>query len=151
MTDREFWRLISKIDGAALRAGDDDVAVRPLQAALEKLGTKELEDFEDLLSVKLRDLDGEKFAQEAGESSQSDDGFLYARCYVVASGREHHEAVRSDPRRMPKSMEQHCEALLSVHRRAWAEATGRDESQWEHVPNVSYESCSNKELWPSRR
>jgi uncharacterized protein DUF4240 len=150
MTEHDFWRYISTIDRGALRVGDEEGAVRPLQTALERLPAKELEDFEDLLTRKLYDLDGEEFAKNAGESGRSDDGFLYARCYVVASGREHYEAVRSDPREMPKSIEQWCEPLLSAHVRAWVESTGRDESEWDHVPSVSYESCSNKGLWPSR-
>jgi hypothetical protein len=150
VTEHDFWRYISAIDRGALRVGDEEGAVRPLQAALEKLPAKDLEAFEDLLARKLHDLDGEVFAKNAGDSGRSDDGFLYARCYVVASGREHYEEVRSDPRKMPKSMEQWCEALLFAHVRAWAEATGRDESEWDHVPCVSYESFSNKGLWPSR-
>ena len=46
---------------------------------------------------------------------ESGDGFLYARCYIVASGEEHFRSVTLDPSQHP-TMEAHeiCELLLYV-------------------------------------
>lgn len=121
MTDTEFWQLISTIDLAALDDGDE--ALAPLRSALGGKAPAELFEFEECLSQKLFAIDGEDFADEAGDSGGSDDGFLYARCYVVAKGRAFYDAVLGDPALMPKSIEQWCEALLYQHREAWADLT----------------------------
>jgi hypothetical protein len=148
MTDLEFWQLIALIDLSALDYSREDEAVEPLQAALSSKSESELFAFEEALSQKLYCIDGEEFAYNAGESAGSGDGFLYARCYVVAKGREFYEAVKSDPKRMPKSIEQWCEPLLYAHRTAWTDQTGNDESAWPFEATVSYESGSNADLWP---
>ena len=147
MTEREFWNLIALIDVSALEEGREDEAVEPLQAALSMKSEAELFGFEEALSQKLYALDGEKFADNAGNSGRSDDGFLYARCFVVAKGREFYEAVKSDPACMPKSIEQWCEPLLYPHRAAWANQTENDQSEWPFEATVSYESGSNADLW----
>lgn len=147
MTDPKFWQLITLIDVSALDHNREDEAIEPLEAALGLKAESELFAFEEVLSQKLYSIDGEEFADNAGDSGGSDDGFLYARCYVVAKGREFYEAVKSDPRRMPKSIEQWCEALLYSHRAAWAEQTGNDQSAWPYEATVSYESGSNADLW----
>jgi hypothetical protein len=126
MTDLEFWKLIAQINVSVLEEGREDEAIEPLQAALNMKSESELFRFEEALSQKLYAIDGERFAQNAGDSGGSDDGFLYARCFVVAKGREFYEAVKSDPTRMPKSIEQWCEPLLYPHRAAWADQTGND-------------------------
>ena len=151
MTDLEFWQLIALIDVSALDDSREDEAVEPLQAALSMKSESELFAFEEALSQKLYCIDGEEFADNAGESGGSGDGFLYARCYVVAKGREFYEAVKSDPKRMPKSIEQWCEPLLYPHRTAWTDQTGNDESAWPFEATVSYESGSNADLWPGCR
>jgi len=101
MTDHEFWQLIALIDVTALDDGDEDEAIAPLEVRLSMKSEAELFAFEEALSQKLYAIDGEQFADQAGESAGSDDGFLYARCYVVAKGRAFYEAVKSDPSRMP--------------------------------------------------
>ena len=80
----------------------------------------------------LYDIDGESYADNAGESGQSGDGFLYARCYVVGCGKALYEEVKADPGKMPKSLDEWCEALLYTSQRAWAVVTGRDEEEWDH-------------------
>ena len=147
MTDPEFWQLIAAIDVAALDDGLEDEAVEPLREALDGKTESELFEFEELLSRKLYAIDGEAFADQAGDSRGSDDGFLYARCYVVAKGQAFYESVLSDPTRMPKTIEQWCESLLYPHREAWADLTGNDESDWPFRASVSYESGSNRGLW----
>jgi hypothetical protein len=149
MNDAEFWDTISKIDITALDRGDNDAAVRPVQMALCCLKKEsELNAFEEILAQKLYALDGEVYAKNAGESGTSDDAFLYIRLYVVARGQKYYEAVLADPTKMPRSLDQWCEALLSPHRYAWARLTGKGVSDWPFSPSVSYESGSNGELWP---
>ncbi len=147
MNTSEFWQLIAKIDFVALDGGDENAAVRPLQEALSTKSEAELAAFEEELSQKLYAIDGEAYANSAGDAGNSDDGFLYARCYVVAKGKKFYESVLAQPTMMPKSIDQWCEALLYPHRIAWAAATGRDESEWPFETSVSYGSGSNERLW----
>ena len=147
MNTAEFWQFIAKIDVDALDGGDENAAVRPLQEALSTKNEAELAAFEEELAQKLYAIDGKAYADNAGDTADSDDGFLYARCYVVAKGKNFYEAVLATPTKMPKSIDQWCEALLYPHRSAWATATGRDESEWPFDTSVSYESGSNERLW----
>lgn len=147
MTREDFWTHIEQIDRDALNDGDEDAAIAPLEGRLSKLSPAELEDFEDHLSQCLFAIDGRAYAKESGESGGSDDAFLYARCFVVAQGRQHYDAVLKDPSRMPKTLDGWCEALLYPHRRAWANTTGIDESEWSYDASVSYETGSNEQLW----
>jgi hypothetical protein len=148
MTREDFWSHIEHIDCEALLAGDEDSAVAPLEHHLTTLEPSELESFEEHLSQCLYALDGQAFADESGESGNSDDAFLYARCFVVAQGQKHFEATLRDPSLMPKTLDGWCEALLYPHRRAWASIKGTDESEWSFDASVSYESGSNEQLWP---
>ena len=92
-------------------------------------------------------IDGKVWAEKAGISGTSDDGFLYARCYVVAQGRAFYEAVRCHLERFPKSLDCWCEGLLYEHRRAWAAGAERDASEWPFETSVSFETGSHQELW----
>ena len=147
MTESEFWKIIAKVDLQSLDCGDLESAVQPVQVALSGMTEAELVEFQETLAQKLYAIDGEAYAQNAGESGCSDDAFLYARLYVVARGQEHYEAVRCHPERMPKSIQQWCEPLLYVHKYAWESLTGRPASLWPFSPTVSYESGSNPALW----
>jgi hypothetical protein len=149
MNNAEFWNIISKIDVTALERGDDDAAIRPVQTILCCLKEEsELVAFAEILAQKLYALDGEIYAKNAGESGYSGDGFLYLRLYVVARGQKYYEAVLADPKRMPRSINKWCEALLGPHKYAWARLTGQNVSDWPFSPSVSYESGSNENLWP---
>jgi hypothetical protein len=147
MNEIEFWNLISLIDVAALDDGDEDAAIEPLEQALMGKSENELFEFEERLSQQLYAIDGLVFADNGGESGGSDDGFLYARCYVVAKGQAFYSAVKADPTKMPKSSDQWCETLLSPHRNAWAALTGGDPDDWPFSASVSYETASNPMLW----
>jgi hypothetical protein len=147
MHETNFWKLIGLIDVDALDNGNEDRAIHPLHEALVKKSEEDLFAFEEQLALHLYAIDGEVYADNAGDSGGSDDGFLYARCYVVAKGREFFEGVKSDPTLMPKSIEQWCERLLYAHREAWAQVTQRDSSKWPFFSAVSYESGSNSDLW----
>jgi len=151
MTEDDFWKLISNIDGSELDSLEEDDypedQLEPLVSSLSKLNTKEIEDFEDKLSYFLYNLDGEKYADNAGESGESDDGFLYARCWVVAKGKKHYETVLANPQKMPKEISQWCEPLIYVASKAWALSTGNDDEDWDYTPKYNYETGSNSSLW----
>lgn len=144
MDETSFWAAIACIDQDALLDGDEEGALAPLRAALAGRSAEELEGFEEALASALFALDGRAFAAAAGASGRSDDAFLYARCFVVARGRELFEAVRADPSRMPRSTEEWCEGLLSVVAEVYEESTDAD---WSFEPSVSYETGSNHAQW----
>jgi hypothetical protein len=82
-----------------------------------------------------------EYAYTAG-SGFSVDWFLYARCCVVANGRDSFKAVLADPRAMPKDME--FESLLYVATTAHERKTGRPLN---YEPSVSFETFSNEKGW----
>ena len=141
-----FWKLISSIDADALEEGDEESAVESLVAKLAKLDDGDLQTFDEQLARVLYDLDTRAHADAAGDSGKSADGFLYARCFVVASGQKTYERVLGNPREMPKN-DEWCEALLGVAAQAWAQRTGNDEADWTFDASVSYETGSNAAKW----
>ena len=147
MTNDEFWKSISLIDIEALDEGDEETAVEALSESISSNTEEEINQFYEILSQYLYKLDGKVWCDESGESSNSSDGFLYARCYVVAKGRDYYESVLNDPRLMPKSCEQWAESLIYVAGQAWGEVTGNDEEDYEFEPSVSYETGSNDNQW----
>ena len=147
MTEAEFWELIGTVDRSLLEGGDEDGALRPLYEALRGQPEDRLAGFGECLAHALYAIDGKVWAENAGISGTSDDGFLYARCYVVAQGRAFYEAIRCHPERFPKSLDCWCEGLLYEHRRAWAAGAGRDASEWPFETSVSFETGSHQELW----
>jgi hypothetical protein len=109
----------------------------------------EIKSFQEVLARKLYALDGRRWAREAGSAiwwgdpaSLSVDGFLYARCVVVANGHAFFNAVLEEPRRMPKDME--FESLLYIAREAERRQTGRSEGI---DTEVSFETFANREGW----
>ena len=147
MDEAEFWRLISVLDWA--RAGDDDRVLEPLVSALAEKPPDEIQAFHEILAIKLHALDGRKWARQSGAgilwgepASVSADGFLYARCVVVANGREFFERVLKEPDVMPKDME--FESLLYVAARAMQRRTGR---AGQLDSEVSYETFANASGW----
>jgi hypothetical protein len=147
MDINEFWKLIDLIDQEALEECDDEEAVEPLVSALSSRSEREIDQFQEYLSQSLYAIDGQKWIEEAGDSSGSGDGFLYARCYVVAKGRDSYSIVLNSPSSMPKSSDQWAESLLYVAGQAWAELTGNDEEDYDRESTVSFESFSNTAQW----
>ena len=141
MTLDEFWALIARIDRQALRDQHETNAIAPVIAALTKQSEAEIEAFDEHLARVLYDLDTRAHRECAGNSAESVDGFLYARCHVVAQGREHYQSVLADPARMPKTLEEWCEPLLFAGAKAWSDLTGED--SWHPETSVSYETGSN--------
>ena len=147
MNEAIFWELVGQLDWA--HSGDDGLVVEPIVARLAELCQEEIEDFQETLAVKLHMIDGRAWASQSGSDiwwgepdGLSADGFLYARCVVVANGKAFFEKVLTSPEMMPKDME--FEALLSVA------ATARDRRlgiQGQIDTDVSYETFSNADGW----
>ena len=143
----DFWELIKTVDVKTLDDGDEEGAIEELTTELAALGEEQIRGFEECLARLLHNLDGRAYAENAGKSGESGDGFLYCRCYVVARGRKFYEAALANPAKMPKSLDHWCESLLFVAQNAWAEATGKDPEDWDHHASVDYETGSNKAAW----
>ncbi|MEM1317333.1 MAG: DUF4240 domain-containing protein [Pseudomonadota bacterium] len=145
----QFWDLIALLDWDKL--GDDDAVVEPVVAALARGPLSEIEAFEQTLSEKLYELDTRAHAENIGEQAYrgdeeafSVDWFLYARCVVVANGRELFESLISTPSKMVQGLE--FEALLYIAANAWERKTG---DEMDFMATVSYETFSNETGWSS--
>lgn len=112
--------------------------VPALREQLDRLPADELLAFDRLLERKLYDID----RQEVQEHTDgSDDGFLYARGFIVAAGRGYYDAVNADPARalMDLECEEMCYLPWHLYREKFGEAPRSD---------ISRESCSNRAAWP---
>lgn len=146
MSEEVFWRIIGLFHWKKL--GDDDAVVAPAVAALAQMTVGDIARFEDILAEKLYALDTEAHAREIGEDAYqqgkyfSVDLFLYARCCVVANGREFYEKILANPAEMPKDMD--FESLLYVATTAHEKKTG---AELDHLTPESFETFSNKAGW----
>lgn len=142
LADDDFWGLIALLDGPAQSAEDTDKAINRLISRLAKRTRTDIKRFEETLAYKLFLLDTEAHAEA---SRNSDDGFLYARCSVVASGPEYHASVVADPSKMPRDVD--FEDLLTIARLAYERKTGED---LDYMTGCSYETGSNPNGWPPK-
>ena len=146
MSELTFWALLSLLDWS--KSGDDDAVVAPVVAELSTLTVSEITAFEDRLALTLFALDTKMHAKEIGEGSYSEgnhfsvDWFLYARCAVVANGKELYDRVLAHPSAFPKNME--FEALLGISAAAHYAKTGED---FMYSSKTSYETYSNTAGW----
>ena len=159
MDETRFWSIIeaawSGIDGqdearrelAAGRLseeGADDLAdsledfIPALQERLDGFPAEDLLAFERILERNLYDIDRADIHEH---TDGSDDGFLYARGFIVAAGRDYYEAVKAEPPIAMMDLE--CEDMCFVARIMYEEKYG-------DLPpsDISIESCSNREGWP---
>jgi hypothetical protein len=143
----DFWKLIAFVDREALHRFDDDAAIAPLIVELAMRDEPTRRGFEEELAHVLRGIDSRAHADHAGESGDSNDAFLYARCFVVASGQHHYQTVLDDPGAMPRTLDEWCESLLYAAGKAWGIRTGRDPEEWDFHASVSYETGTNKAKW----
>jgi hypothetical protein len=150
MDDTMFWSLIDRFDWS--KEEDDDI-IEPAVMAIALLPDSQIAEFQQILARKLYALDGRAWARESGEliwfgdpDRVAVDGFLYARCLVVANGREFYDAVVVDPTTMPKDAD--FEAILMLAADAYDRKTGL---VWDELDetDVSYETFSNEAGWPA--
>ena len=167
MDDTAFWSLVgvlnlSETELPPLTDADSEALLDPLRHALTALPAKDIEDFDQVLARKLHAIDTEAHMKAFAWGSL--DGFLYARCWVVARGEDFYERVASDPSAMPRwlaaGLEEslsfeaitkipppELEPLLYVAAIAYEEKTGTD---FPGKRSVSVETGSNRVGWPNR-
>ena len=146
MSDEVFWRIIGLFNWSRT---DDDTITGPAVKALATMDDNAIFKFDDILSVKLRELDTRAHCNAcyAGELNPdngeiSADDFLYSRCVVVANGREFFIFIRKEPVKMPQDME--FEQILTLAESAFEKKSGKS---YGHVSPVSYESFQNETGW----
>lgn len=147
MDENEFWKIIDMFDWD--HEGDDETVLEEAVNYLNKSSNEDIFAFEDILSKLLYDLDGIEYAKNIGEYAYVDeeeffsvDNFLYARCVVVANGRDFYYEVLQSPEEMPKDIE--FESLLSVAREAYEQ---KNDEEFDYMPKFDYETYSNKGKW----
>ena len=116
----------------------DDV-IPALREQLGLLCAEDLLAFDRILERKLYDLDRAEIQEH---TDGSDDGFLYARGFIVAVGKEYYDAVLTKPSTALMDLE--CEEMCYLSSEIYEEKFGV-------LPpsEISRESCSNKAGWPS--
>lgn len=147
MIDTKFWSIIDLLD---FNCGEEDKIIHPAVLKLSKLNEGDILSFEETLSLKLYLLDTINHAENIGEYSYrkgensyfSEDLFLYARCYVVAKGKDFFGDVVKDPKKMPQNNE--FEALLTISERAYFLKTNKELN---HISKYDYETFSNVVGW----
>lgn len=143
-----FWSIIALLDWS--QEGNDERVLAPAIEALTQMSTLDIRRFEERLAYLLYQIDTAAHASNSLGPDSSDphqvspDAFLYARCVVVANGREFYEAVLRDPTRMPRQLE--FEPLLTIAAAAYERKTGND---FDYSTGCSYESFSNADGWPT--
>ncbi|MCO5973411.1 DUF4240 domain-containing protein [Actinoallomurus soli] len=125
--------LVSIIDGAL------EGFLRNLAKQSRELSAAELTDFDRVLERKLYDIDR---ADIQAVTDGSDDGFLYARGFIVALGRAYYAAVVRNPDMavVDAECEEMCYFFAHLHRERFGgfPATGS---------GITRESCSNPAGW----
>jgi hypothetical protein len=147
MSEDEFWAVINLLDWK--HQGKDELVLAPAIKALASKSKSEICRFAERFAFALYQLDTKAHANNMGADSYdpksayvSADGFLYARCVVVANGREFYETVVNDPSKMPKDME--FESLLGLASAAYVLKTGEE---FDYSTGCSFESFSNPDGW----
>ncbi|MEZ5042598.1 MAG: DUF4240 domain-containing protein [Saprospiraceae bacterium] len=146
MDEDLFWKIIGKFDWE--KEGDDQAVMEPAITFLSHCSINSIKIFHNILSEKLYMLDGEQFARNTGSNAYTKDGhfsvdlFLYARCCVIANGREYYEYILQHPEEMPKDLT--FEAILNLPAIAFELKTG---FEMEHVPSHNYETFFNSLGW----
>jgi Protein of unknown function (DUF4240) len=101
----------------------------------------ELTSLDRVLERKLYDIDR---ADIRAVTDGSEDGFLYARGFIVAMGRDFYDAVTSDPQ--VAVMDAECEEMCYFFAHLYRERFGEFP---ETGSGISRESCSNATGWAS--
>jgi hypothetical protein len=142
-SEEDFWSIIEEIDWS--KKGSEN-KLKPAVKMLAKMPVSSIYIFADKLSTKLYHLDtrahANAYAAKDPEHFISADDFLYARCAVVAEGKEYYEKVLNDPSQMPDEIV--FEHLLYLADDAFELKMG---VPFNYMPTHSYETQSNKAGW----
>lgn len=114
-----------------------DEMIPVLRARLRELGKDSLLAVDRQLEAALYQIDRQEIQQA---TDGSDDGFLYARGFIVAMGRRYFEAVDEDPSKALSDAE--CEDMCYLPWHLYKEKYGEPPKS-----GISRESCSNSEAW----
>ncbi|MGY0231036.1 DUF4240 domain-containing protein [Longispora urticae] len=130
----------SEVD-VMLLDGALDGFLENLAADSEELSGAELTDLDRVLERRLYDIDRADIHEV---TDGSDDGFLYARGFIVALGRDFYEAVARDPEKavMDAECESMCYFFAHLHNKRFGDFP-------ETGSGISRESCMNPTGWPS--
>ena len=109
-----------------------------LQESLSALTQEDLLSFDRILERRLYDIDRAEI-QEFTDGS--DDGFLYARGFIVACGKGYFDAVNAKP--SIAMMDLDCEEMCYLSYHLYSEKYGEIPAS-----GISRESCSNEAGWP---
>ena len=90
--ENRFWALLAEAQSKAGVSARSALTI--LKELCEDMSSAELTDLDRVVERKLHDLDRADVHAVVGGS---DDGFLYARGFIVGSGREAYYAVLADP------------------------------------------------------
>ncbi len=159
MDESQFWSMIEsawKSAGGKAKAreklargklsedGVDELqeslkeVIPSLREALGRLSAEDLLAFDRILERKLFEIDRAEIQEH---TDGSDDGFLYARGFIVVAGRAYFDAVNADPSRA--MMDLWCEDMCFLPQIIYEEKFGQMPGS-----EISRESCSNKAGWP---
>lgn len=147
MDEELFWEIIATFNWK--KTGDDDAVMKPALKQLVAMKVEDIQQFAEILSEKLYQLDGLAYASNIGPDSYKDgkhfsvDYFLYVRCCVVANGKEYYERVLNDPTEMPEEMD--FEALLYLADEAYNKKMGTEDENL--FTRLSFETFSNEKGW----
>ncbi|MEM6321093.1 MAG: DUF4240 domain-containing protein [Bacteroidota bacterium] len=148
LDEATFWDIIHQLNWS--KKDNDEAILSPAVSKLADYPLRTIFQFQDLLSKKLYLLDQKKYAKHIGEDAWQEskyfsvDQFLYARCCVVANGKEAFEIVLANPSMMPKNLT--FEPLLHLAADAYKMKVGK---RFNYVHMYNYETYSNQEGWSS--
>jgi hypothetical protein len=147
MPEEEFWPIIELLDWQ--RQGNDEEVLAPAIKALAAKTKPQIRAFAERFAFLLYQLDTKAHASHIGQYSYdpktnyvSADGFLYARCVVIANGPSFYAQVLNDPTAMPKDLE--FESLLTLAPAAYEMKTGEE---FDYSTGCSFETFSNPLGW----
>lgn len=142
-SETAFWQIIDLIDWSQKSSQNK---LRAAVKRLSELPVSNIYIFADKLSEKLYRIDTRvhalAYAATEPDHFISADDFLYARCAVVAEGREYYEKVLKHPALMPNEIV--FEPLLSLADSAFELKYGEE---FNYRPAFNYETRSNSTAW----
>ena len=141
LTESEFWAIIDSFDWT--KEEEEDI-MKPALHQLSNRPIAKIQQFQDILSHKLWQLDGQVYAAAliAQDGFLSVDDFLYVRCAAVADGKSTFEEALQQPEKMP--IEYSFESLLYLATDAYAQKTGEAMT---YLPKYNFETYQNRAGW----
>ena len=140
-SEDDFWEIIDLLDWST--KGSRNEVLEPAIVALAEGPISNIYLFEDQLAEKLFHLDTKAHAKAAYPDQRfSEDGFLYVRAAIVASGKNNYKKVLTHPSHL--SGAQDFEPLLSLAALAYERKT---QANFDYLPPTNYETYSNAAGW----